>query len=155
MTRRLESVWAYLSEVVAAALLLVALNRLVGVRSMATWLAHQQANLTNLLIVGAAATAITFGAFIVILTTEFGLAVRRVGEAKSYIVAFAFPLLLFAATLALVTLGSSGWGSIYTESCIFLLLYSTLNLITMVKNVIDLGGLWQDFDRARKDGRRP
>ena len=122
---------------------------------MATWLAHQQANLTNLLIVGAAATAITFGAFIAILTTEFGMALRRAGEAESYIVAFAFPLLLFVATLALVTLGSAEWGPIYLESCIFLLLYCTLNLITMVKNVIDLGGLWQDFDRARKDGRRP
>jgi hypothetical protein len=155
VNRQLESVWAYLGELIAAALLLVALNLLIGVRGMVVWLAHQQTNLTSLLIVGAAATAITFGAFFAILTTEFGMAMRRAKEAKAYIVAFALPLLLFVATLALVTLGNSDWGSLYTECCIFLLLYSTLNLITMVKNVIDLGGLWQDFDRARKDGKRP
>lgn len=155
MAKRLESTWAYLVEILAAGFLLVALDMLVGVHQLALWLGHQQANLTLLLTIGAAATALTFGAFITLLTTDFGAAIRKFRVAKLYTVAFAFPLLLFVATVALVAIGNGGWGALYEEICIFLLIYSTINFITMVKNVIDLVGLWQDFDNAKKYGRTP
>jgi hypothetical protein len=155
MNRRLEHVWEYLGEAVASALLLVASNQFVGLQRMTVWLAHQQSSLVNLLIVSAAATGITFGAFIAVLTTEFGLALRRTGEAKGYVTALGFPLLLFVSTLGVITLGNSELGWLYNQVAIFLLIYSGLNLVTTVRNVIKLVGLWQDVDRARHDGKRP
>jgi len=155
MTRKVESVWIYLGELLAAFLLLVGFNLLIGEEKMSGWLALRAAGLTNLLLFGAAATAVPFGAFFAILATDFGAAMRRARAAKDYVVAFAFPLLLFATTLALVSLGSTAWGSLYVECCVFLLTYSAINLFTMVKNVVDLVGLWQDYERARKEGKRP
>jgi hypothetical protein len=155
MAKLLELLWAYIGEPIAAALLLLLFNLLVGPQVMLVWLGHQQTNLTTLLIVGAAAAGVIFAAFFAVLTTDFGARLRRVGEAKAYIIAFAFPLSLFVVTLGLVTLGNLAWGSLYMQVCVFLLLYSTINLITMLRNIIGLGGLWQDFDRARNAGKRP
>lgn len=155
MNKRAEHAWEYLGEIVASCFLLIALNRLIRIGEMAAWLVRQQSPLANLLVVAAAATAITFAAFFAVLTTDFGLALRRAGEAKEYVTAFGYPLLLFVATLGLLSLGNSNWGSFYTELVVFFLIYSALNFVSMVKNVIDLAGLWQDVDRARKDGKRP
>lgn len=155
MNRRVEHAWEYLGEVGASCLLLIALNRLIGIREMTAWLYRQQSPLANLLIVAAAATAITFGAFFAVLTTDFGLALRRVGEAKQYATAIGYPLILFALTLSLLSLRNSGWGWFYSQLVLFFLIYSALNLVTMIKNVIGLVELWQDADRARKDGKRP
>lgn len=149
MTRRLESIWAYLGELIVAALLLLALNLLLDTQDLSVWLTQQRASLTTILTTGVASSAIAFGAFFAILTTDFGSKLRLVGEAKAYVIAFAFPLLLFVVSLAVVTLGSSNWGTLYTQLCIFLLLYAALNFITMIKNAIDLAGLWQDVDEAR------
>lgn len=155
MAKRLEFAWAYIVELIASALSLMLVNLLTGPQGMLAWFGHQQANLTNLLIVGATTTGVIFAAFFAVLATDFGARLRRKGEAKAYVIAFAFPLSLFVLTLGLVTLGNLAWGTVYTEACAFLLLYSTINLITMLKNIVDLGGLWQDFDRARNTGKRP
>jgi len=155
MNRKVESVWIYLVEVVAAAFLLFALNLLCGKQQLFDWKDHHQAELTNLLLGSVAATGITFAAFFAVLTTDFGLVLRRAGEAKFYSVAFGFPLLLFFMTFVGLTFGNSEWGWVYNELIVFLLIYSGINIVTMVKNVTGLVGLWQDVDRARRDDKRP
>lgn len=154
MAKRLELWWAYAGELILSLLLLIALNLLLSLDVMTSWLARSQASLVNLLGVCASATGIAFGAYFALLATDFGLRLRRAGEARTYTVALGLPLIVFSTTLALVSLGSATWGVLYDETVLFLLLYSSINLITMVKNVVDLVGMWQDADRARNDGKR-
>lgn len=149
--------WAYAGELLLSLLLLVALNLVIGSENVRNWIVKQSAPLGNLLLVGTAATGLTFGGFVAVLTTDFGKELRRAGRATIYVVALAWPLLLFVLTMALLTLATpaSGLASIYTYLVPFLLIYSALNFVTMVKNVVGLVGLWQDVDRARFDGKRP
>jgi hypothetical protein len=152
MHRQAEAAWEYVSEILASVLLFFTLSQLIGLEVQREWLIHKKIDLANLLIVAAAATAITFGGFFAVLTTEFGLRLRQAGEAKAYASAFGFPLLLFVTTLALLTLGPTENRRNFDYLLIFLLIYCSLNLLTMIRNVIGLTKLWQDVDRARKNG---
>ncbi|QHS52384.1 hypothetical protein [Edaphobacter sp. 12200R-103] len=152
MDRKIEGIWEYGGEILASVLLLVALNQLIGLEVLRDWLVHKKADLANMLIIAATATAITCSGFFAMLATEFGLQLRQAGEAKAYATAFVFPLMLFATTFALLTLGPIENTQKFDDLLVFLLIYSSLNLLTMIKNVIGLTTLWQDVDRARKNG---
>ena len=154
MRKQFEAIWEYVVEIILSTAILDLLNQLKGTEVLRGWLVHKRTDLINLLVVAAAATAVTFGAFFAVLTTEFGLRLRQFGEAKAYSTALGYPLLLFVVTLALLTLGPAGEGTKYDDFLIFLLIYSAVNLFTMIKNVIGLVSLWQDVDRARKTGKR-
>ena len=156
MQKRFLVAWAYLVELLLSVLLLTLFDLLGGVEPTGAWVGRQVSPLGNLLLTGIAVGAAVFAGFVAVLTTEFGQALRRAGKAKMYAMAFGWPLLLFAITIGILMLRSpSGWGLAYSQTVILFLIYCSVNFFTMVKNVIDFIGLWQDVERARKDGKRP
>jgi hypothetical protein len=149
----IEKVWAYAVEVIAAGLVCLFLLIWLGEQAIAKWQVEKRTDLLTFVGAAAAASAAVFAAYFGILSTDFGRKLRIHGVAAEYASAFAFPLIMLtiaAATLEFLTKDS---GVALSDTVTFLLCYSCLNCITMVRNVLGVVRLWQEVERVNGKGR--
>lgn len=141
-----EKVWSYAVELIAAGLICVVLWIWLGGNAVAQWQIEKRTDLLTFTGCATALAGVIFAAYFSVLSTGFGRKLRLHKVAREYAMAFAFPLALFAATtITLVFLDKSAKAN-FSRSVTFLLCYSCINCITMVRNVLAIVGVWQDSE---------
>lgn len=140
------SVWEYAGEVIAAGLVYVLLRIWFGSASISKFYADKQsagAILVGIILASCIAVWVAFGA---LLSSEFGKWLRTTGNATVYSRAFAFPILVSLATLALLLTLSADTTAAHFVT--IMVIYNLLNFITMIFNLHGLYRLWQEKDRT-------
>ena len=136
--------WAYAVEIIAAGLLCEILRRIVGVDRVHGWQIEKRSDLLVSIGIAVAVNAAIFAAYFALLSTDFGKRLRAHKAAAEYATAFAYPMFLFFVTaIVLEWLGVTA-GPVLSCAITFLLCYSCVNCVTMIRNVIGLVRLWQD-----------
>lgn len=143
---QLERVWTYAVEVVASGLVCLLLLIRIGGAAITKWQITKRSDLLILAGIAMGASAAVFAAYFGILPTEFGKRLRLHKAAAEYSAAFAFPMLLLAGTMVALAFLDDESGIAYSIFVMFLLCYSILNFMTMVRNVVGLVRLWQDIE---------
>jgi hypothetical protein len=116
----------------------------LGEQAISSWQIEKRTDLLAFTGVATAVSAAVFAAYFAVLSTAFGkeLRIRRV--AVEYATAFAFPMCLLAVTSASLEFLSKESGPTLSHAVTFLLCYSCVNCVTMVKNVLGIVRLWQE-----------
>jgi len=141
-------VWEYAGEVLLGGLITFLLFRFLGEGRIREALCNLRPDLLVGVGVLLGISAGVWAGLLAILATDFGKWLRQMGEALAYTTALAAPI--FISTLAFLT--------IMFEACsknryarylsTFVLVYSLINLVTMIRNIIGLVGLWQLKDQG-------
>jgi hypothetical protein len=153
MLPRTCAVWEYAGEILASALIYLALVLSLGANKVSGWVFAKHGELSVAVGIAVAIGIAIFAAFIAVLCTDFGKQLRLKGEAQPYIVGFGTPILIFLLTLLsliFITQQTDGW---CVRIVSMLLIYSCLNCYTAITNMIGLVSLWQEVDRARHYGK--
>lgn len=141
---RATKVWTYAVEVVAASLICVLLWLTAGADRMRQWQIEKKSDLLVSIGIAVGVSAAIFAAYFGLLSTNFGRRLRKHNAAAEYATAFAYPMLLLVlAAVVLECLGTDA-GPTLSRAATFLLIYSCVNCVTMIRNVIGLVRLWQD-----------
>lgn len=146
----LEKIWSYAAELIAAALICVFIWILLGGEQIAVWQIDKKVELLAFMGVTASISGAIFAAYFAVLSTELGQMLRTKGIAVEYVSAFAFPLLLFLATAAMLTFISKDSGKAFSWIITYLLCYSCINCVTTIKNVLGIVRLWQDVEVSKQ-----
>ena len=153
MAQRWEKIRPYAVELLAALLLCAILFMCFRTNQVLAWLLRRKSDALVLAGIAAGTSGIIFGAYFNVLSTDFGRRLRLANAAVEYAIAFAVPLVGFFATVVALIVLSERSDGVLVKALIFLLVYSCINCYTMVRNVIDLVGVWQDVEKARHSGR--
>jgi hypothetical protein len=148
MPRTLTKIWTYAVEAVSAALFSAVFWLTIGVEKIRAWQVDKKPDLLVSVGIAIAASATIFAAYFALLSTDFGRKLRMHGVAAEYTAAFAFPMILFMISAGTFEFVDDNPGRTFSRFVTFLLCYSCVNCLTMVRNVIELVRLWQDIDRG-------
>jgi hypothetical protein len=133
-----------MGEIVLSALILAILWLWPGSAKVADWQIENRGDLLVFAFTAAALAGALFAAFLGMLGTDFGEKLRKHKAAAEYATAIAYPIILFLATSVILEV-SGGKRHIEAQRIVtFFLLYSVINCVTLVRNLIGLVGLWQD-----------
>ena len=144
----LTKLWAYAVETVCAIVLCAIIWLTIGADEVAAWQIQKRPDLLVSIGIGAAVSGTIFAAYFALLSTEFGRKLRVHGVAVEYAAAFAFPMALLVMVAGTLEFSDKNTNLLLSRFITFLLCYSCVNCVTMIKNVIGLVHLWQDVDRS-------
>ena len=148
--RWLLSAWEYAGELVLAVLVSV----LLFVAAQQGVLQSQLCRLRNdlMLIVGIALgiSATVWVGFLALLSSEFGVWLRKKNEAFSYSRALAVPLFGDLVGILLLLLAACSESLWLVKMNVFILIYDLINFVTLIRNVNGLVRLWQTWEQQRR-----
>ena len=94
-----------------------------------------------------AINAAVWAVLLAILSTDFGKWLRKRGEALAYTTALAAPIFISSFAFLVVMFEACSKTRFAPYLATFVLVYALINLVTMVRNVVGLVGLWQLMDQ--------
>ena len=154
MPKRHHVWWAYCVELLAAAATLLALCLWFSTPAVAGFVRNVALDIATLF--GAVMLAASLGFLWAIYTksdTEFYRWLDARGAFRVYLYATAYSVLVsLLSTLSLVALKQIT-GEVFTIVAVFLLILALINLITLVRNVVDLMLLNARFNHVRAGGK--
>jgi hypothetical protein len=147
--------WAYIVELVAAYLLYLLVSLVFGALESESFICRTSSVWATACGIAVGVAATVWVAFFSVLGTPFGSELRSRGAASVYSTALAAPIFVFfVATVLFMLLPTSCTGGTgdkigyhrLAQISIFLGVYSVINFVTLVRNVIQLIKLWEHFD---------
>ena len=142
-------VWEYAGEIVAAVLIYLLLIIVFGAAPVSHWVFVKRSELSTAVTFACGLGAAVFAGFLAILCTSFGEQLRLAGEAKSFAAGFGSPIIIFLTTLLGVVFAPGDRNGWWLRTVSILLIYTAVNCLTMLMNMIDVIRLWLDVDRTR------
>ena len=134
MNMRLSVIWAYAKEPLLVGLVMGILLAIAGsppIEDFVEKTGSQWANFTGLLFAASVAVWISY---VNITASAFGEYLRTKGALLVYSNAFASALVIFFVSTAILIISTAFKSSIIADAAMFMLIYSTVNLMTMVRN---------------------
>lgn len=108
----------------------------------------------DLIVIAGGALAISvavWGIFLAMLNSDFGAWLRQRNQASAYSRALATPIFGDLLGILLLLFSACSESRTLVKLNVFVLTYDLINLVTMVRNMNGLVGLWQVKEREEKD----
>jgi hypothetical protein len=148
LLRRVSFVfWEYAVEILLAGLISALAIKLLELSAIRSALHEYREELSLSLLAVFGASAAIWAAFLAVLGTDFGKKLRMHGQATAYSVGLAFPMFTSIVASLVVPLHTTQSTGFRTAIALYMLTYASITFLNLVRNVIGLIRLWQEWER--------